>query len=302
MERTGFSESRSTDGARLLGPSAAMDEVRRQVAAAAGALVVLIRGERGAGKATAARAVHAAAAPDQPIVEIDCAEAELLALPTAGTVLLREVAALGPAAQAAVLALPADVRVVATTAHDLAKLAAHDRFSVALADRLGAVVIDVPPLRDRPADVADLCRHFAAIAARRERREPHEPDPAALAALQAHPWPRNVRELRNFVDRAYTVAGPGNPLRTGLIEPWLRATAVAGDPAADPVAATVEALAGQPLADIEKKIILTTLQQFRGHRIKTAASLGIGVRTLGIKLKRWRDEGEPVDVRSRAVG
>ena len=68
------------------------------------------------------------------------------------------------------------------------------------------------------------------------------------------------------------------------------------------MAATVEALAGQPLADIEKKVILTTLQQFRGHRIKTAASLGIGVRTLGIKLKRWRDEGEPVEASTRAAG
>jgi DNA-binding NtrC family response regulator len=56
-----------------------------------------------------------------------------------------------------------------------------------------------------------------------------------------------------------------------------------------------EALAGQPLADVEKKIILSTLQQFRGHRLKTASALGIGVRTLGMKLKRWRQEGELVE-------
>jgi DNA-binding NtrC family response regulator len=80
-----------------------------------------------------------------------------------------------------------------------------------------------------------------------------------------------------------------------VVEPWLRAATV------DPVAATVDALAGKPLADIEKQIILTTLQQFRGHRLKTAGALGIGVRTLGIKLKRWRDEGEPVLPPERAA-
>lgn len=57
-----------------------------------------------------------------------------------------------------------------------------------------------------------------------------------------------------------------------------------------------DSLAGQPLAEVEKKIILSTLQQFRGHRLKTASALGIGVRTLGMKLKRWRQEGELVEV------
>ena len=57
----------------------------------------------------------------------------------------------------------------------------------------------------------------------------------------------------------------------------------------------VEELAGKPLADIEKKVILSTLQQFKGHRAKTAVALGIGIRTLGMKLKRWKDEGELVE-------
>lgn len=53
-------------------------------------------------------------------------------------------------------------------------------------------------------------------------------------------------------------------------------------------------LAGKPLADIEKQVILSTLEQFKGHRLRTAAALGIGVRTLGMKIKRWREEGEPI--------
>ena len=51
-------------------------------------------------------------------------------------------------------------------------------------------------------------------------------------------------------------------------------------------------MAGKPLADIEKHVILSTLDRFKGHRVKTASALGIGVRTLGMKLKRWKDEGE----------
>ena len=63
-------------------------------------------------------------------------------------------------------------------------------------------------------------------------------------------------------------------------------------------AAVARNLAGKPLADIEKQVILSTLEQFRGHRVKTATALGIGVRTLGMKLKRWREEGEPIIGRS----
>ncbi len=294
----------------LIGESAPMRAVRGQVADLATADgPVLIAGERGAGKATAALALHHASRRcDAPFLTVDCAafddeelhielfgrtggepcQAGRLASARGGTVVLREVGALGPATRDGLLQLlaspDADVRVVATTAHG----------SSPALEQLSVDTIVVPPLRDRAGDVDDLCRHFVAVAARRERRRAWEPEPATLDLFRQYAWPRNVREMQNFVDRAYTVSGPDNPLRAALVEPWLRAAAV------DPVAATVDALAGKPLADIEKQIILTTLQQFRGHRIKTAGALGIGVRTLGIKLKRWRDEGEPVVAPERA--
>jgi DNA-binding NtrC family response regulator len=66
------------------------------------------------------------------------------------------------------------------------------------------------------------------------------------------------------------------------------------EPAADPLASAARNLAGKPLADIEKQVILRTLEQFKGHRLRTASALGIGVRTLGMKIKRWREEGEPI--------
>ena len=62
----------------------------------------------------------------------------------------------------------------------------------------------------------------------------------------------------------------------------------------DKLAVVAKELAGKPLADIEKQVILRTLEQFKGHRLRTAAALGIGVRTLGMKIKRWREEGEPI--------
>jgi two-component system response regulator HydG len=292
---------------RLVGGSDATRALRARVKeiTAAGVAGVLIVGERGTGKAAVARALHAIGdRRDRPLVEVDCAAADddddalsAVTVAAAGTLLLREVAATGAAAQAAILrAAASGVRLLATTVHDLSRLCDEGGFDADLLGRLTAATIDVRPLRERPDDVPDLARHFTAIAARRERRPALEPELAAVNLMQGYAWPRNVRELRNFVDRAYQVSGPGNPLRAGLIQPWLQIGSV------DPLAGTVEALAGQPLADIEKRVILSTLQQFRGHRIKTAGALGIGVRTLGMKLKRWRDEGEPVEPAARAVG
>ncbi len=294
----------------LVGSSAAMLAVReRAVRLSATTGPVLVVGERGAGKAAVGHAIHAVGPRcDGPLVIVDCGslpDAELaaelfgdpsgpcprgrLALAAGGTLLLREVAATGPLVRAGLARLldgAADVRVVATTAHD----------SFADDGTFPAERVSVPPLRTRVDDVAELCQHFLAVAGRRERRAVREPDAATLDLFRQYAWRRNVRELRNFVERACTVDPTDRPLRVEVVEPWLRAAAV------DPVAATVEALAGKPLADIEKQVILSTLQQFRGHRIKTAGALGIGVRTLGIKLKRWRDEGEPVDGRGHVVG
>ncbi len=79
------------------------------------------------------------------------------------------------------------------------------------------------------------------------------------------------------------------------------ATASANADGGNPVA-VARNLAGKPLADIEKQVILSTLEQFKGHRVRTATALGIGVRTLGMKLKRWREEGEPIISRSTRPG
>ena len=57
------------------------------------------------------------------------------------------------------------------------------------------------------------------------------------------------------------------------------------------------ALAGRPLAEVEKQVILSTLERFKGHRLRTATALGIGLRTLGMKIKRWKEEGQLIESR-----
>ena len=131
---------------------------------------------------------------------------------------------------------------------------------------------------------SELCRHFLHQAARRDKAAFRHIDPEAIRLLQHYSWPGNVRELQNILERAVVLEAEPGVVRAATIEPWLKHTGTA------PVA---EGLAGRPLADIEKQVILSTLQQFKGHRVRTATALGIGVRTLGMNCKRWREEGEP---------
>jgi DNA-binding NtrC family response regulator len=97
-----------------------------------------------------------------------------------------------------------------------------------------------------------------------------------------------VRELQNIIERACVLEAEPGVIRATTIDPWLKL----GE---SPRQAAIHDLAGKPLADIEKQVILSTLHQFKGHRQKTAGALGIGVRTLGMKLKRWKEDGELVE-------
>jgi DNA-binding NtrC family response regulator len=148
------------------------------------------------------------------------------------------------------------------------------------------VPIELPPLRSRAEDVPELCRHFLHQIAKRDRSVFRHIESEAVRLLQRYDWPGNVRELQNIIERATVLESEPGVVRAATVEPWLTSRAPAS---------AVEELAGKPLADIEKRVILSTLQQFKGHRIKTAGALGIGVRTLGMKLKRWKEDGELVE-------
>lgn len=273
------------------GSSPAIRAVRKHVAALAeSAAAVLVRGEFGTGKRTLARALHRG---NGPVVTVDGASgpdvAAAVAAAAAGTLVVTDVGRLPAAAQRQLLRAVrrGSCRVVATTTADLSDSVDDGTFAGELLDALAGEVVTLPPLRDRPEDVPELARQLLLDASRRAGRPARELDAAAASALQRYHWPGNAWELANVLGRAEVVQPDGPAILAQTITPWLTAA-----PAADPVRTTVDALAGRPLADTERRVILTTLQQFKGHRVKTAGALGIGVRTLGIKLKRWRDEGQ----------
>jgi len=288
-----------------------------------------VRGESGTGKEVVARAIHfASERREKPFLAVNCAalsenllESELFGhekgaftgadkvrrgrfeLADGGTLLLDEISEIAPPLQAKLLRVlqesafervgssmtqQVDVRVVATTNRDLEKCVEDKTFREDLFYRLNVVPIDLPPLRQRPDDVPDLARHFLSLVAKKDNRPYRHIEPEAVRVLQKYHWPGNVRELQNIIERAHVLEIDPGLIRAGTIEPWL----VGRGPAAGSGGTD---LSGQPLADIEKRVILTTLQKFKGHRVKTAGALGIGVRTLGMKLKKWRDDGELVE-------
>jgi len=311
----------------LIGGSAAMCEVRRKIDLIARSnATVLIRGESGTGKEIVARAIHAASGRrDRPMLAVNCAalsenllESELFGhekgsftgadklrrgrfeLADGGTLLLDEISEIAASLQAKLLRVlqessfervgssmtqQVDVRVIATTNRNLDTAVEQGRFRRDLYYRLNVVPIDLPPLRQRLEDIPDLCRHFLSQVSKREKTAFRHIESDAVRCLQRYEWPGNVRELQNILERASVLEPEQGVVRAETISPWLTSTVSA---------AASEALAGRPLADIEKQVILSTLVQFKGHRVRTATALGIGVRTLGMKLKRWREEDPAV--------
>jgi len=214
-----------------------------------------------------------------------------------------------------------DVRVIATSNRDLEKTVAEGKFREDLFYRLNVVPVELPPLRERLEDVVELSKHFLAQIARRDRSVLRHIEPEAMRVMQRYDWPGNVRELQNILERACVLEMQAGVIRASTLEPWLRprngavmATVVREqDVRAEPNGSPLSPLAAlrgfsggilgetvgmagggvgpRHLADIERDVILSTLTQFQGHRVKTAQALGIGVRTLGMKLKKWKDEG-----------
>ena len=166
--------------------------------------------------------------------------------------------------------LPVDVRLVAATNRDLSRESESGGFRKDLFFRLAVVVVNVPPLRDRPGDVPLLARHFAGrLAARHGVPVPAIADDA-LAALTAHAWPGNVRELRNVLERA-VVLRAWEPIREG-------------DLGLAPASG-----AASPLDRVhrEREALLAALRRTGGRREEAARLLGISVRTLYYRLKQW---------------
>ena len=177
---------------------------------------------------------------------------------------------------------PLNVRVIAATHIDLEAKVAAGQFRDDLYYRLNVLALQVPPLRERQADIAALVEHLLDDIANRSGQPPMELSDEALALLASQPWRGNVRELRNLLERAQ-LAGDGRleaeALRALLVDP---VTPAAPSPKAQP-ATGAQSLAEQ-LAQAERQALIAALQASAGNRQQAAERLGISRAGLYAKL------------------
>jgi DNA-binding NtrC family response regulator len=279
---------------------------------------VLIHGESGVGKEVVAKAIHyGGPRSDKAFMCVNCAalnagllESELFGhekgaftgadkqrrgrfeLADGGTLLLDEISEIDLGLQAKLLRVlqektfervgssvsrRVDVRVLATTNRDLKACVAKKMFREDLYFRLNVLPVCVPPLRERLDEILPLAEYFLRRSSVRDGRAPKAISPDAREALARHTWPGNVRELENLMERA-SVLGRGEAITAEQLLPWLDGSLSSG---------CEEVRVGMPLEEVERILIAKTLERFGGHRVRTATALGIGVRTLGMKIKKW---------------
>ena len=275
---------------------------------------VLLLGESGTGKEVAARLIHRLSARSEgPFVAVNGAaltetllESELfghekgsftgatgqhrgrIELADGGTFFLDEVAELKPELQVKLLrviqerrfervggsrTLEVDVRWITATNRDLASLMDEGRFRADLYHRLAVFPIELPPLRERREDILPLAESLLGRIAGELGRPHLELSADARALIEAADWPGNVRELANALERAAILTD--GPLVTAAHLAVRPASAVRGGSEA------------RSLAEIERDAIVRALERSGGHRRRAADELGIGLRTLYDKLKRY---------------
>ncbi|HWI81861.1 sigma-54 dependent transcriptional regulator [Ramlibacter sp.] len=306
----------------LVGRSEPMQRVYEQLARVAGTSVtVFVTGESGTGKELAARTVHdLSRRRSKPFLAVNCGaispnliESEIFGHEKGsftgaerqhhgfferahgGTLFLDEITEMPPALQVKLLRVletgsfmrvgstvsqEADVRVVAASNRDPAQAVAAGALREDLFYRLNVFPIELPPLRERREDLPLLVNHFLQEIGAREGAFKHA-SAAALARLARYRWPGNVRELRNALQRAYVMTA-GNEIG----DQWLPRDVLV-PPAAAGDASMLRVPVGTPLAAAERQLILATLEHCGHQKERTAAALGVSLKTLYNRLKEY---------------
>ncbi|HLL77359.1 MAG TPA: sigma 54-interacting transcriptional regulator [Pyrinomonadaceae bacterium] len=312
---------------KLVGASDPMQRVYTLVEqVASSSASVLLTGESGTGKEMVARTIHELSPRrDAEFVAINCSaipetlmESELFGhergsftgassrrvgcfeLANRGTLLLDEIAEMPTPLQAKLLRvleertvrrlggsqeIPVDVRVLAATNRDPQDAVRSGSFREDLLYRLNVITIELPPLRQRKDDLPLLAGRFVESLAARHGRPARRLSPAALEVLRAHHWPGNVRELRNVIERAVIICS-GDTVERHHIAPYpldQRARARSEDTVMLPV--------GTPLEEVERQMILRTLQKTDNNKTRAAELLQISLKTLHNKLRLYRERG-----------
>jgi DNA-binding NtrC family response regulator len=310
-------QRRHRPATRIVGESVAMLEAMRLIERVAPTdKPVLILGETGVGKDLAASAVHQSSPrANRPFVVVNCAaipeqlvESELFGhekgaftgaveakqglfeIANGGTLFIDEIGELPLMAQPKLLRVledgsfrrvgsskqrRADVRIVAATNRDLSVEVQQHRFREDLWYRINVLSISLPPLRERRDDIPLLVRYFLP--------QDWTVAPDAETALQSYPWPGNIRQLRNVLDRA-TVLAEEHEITLDDLPKELVNTPQADS--SGPTAPTVMLPDSDALADVERAHILDVMRQCQGNKTEAARTLGIHRRKLYRLLER----------------
>lgn len=183
-----------------------------------------------------------------------------------------------------------DIRLITATNKNLAEAVAAGLFREDLYYRLNVVPIELPPLRDRSDDIESLVEHFIKSFNKEFGREINHIEAAALEAMRNYPWPGNIRELRNFIERTMLLECEGNKLRAGDLK---FPTIIGREGSAGPgVAVGASSLVGSdiPLERVERAHIEGVLAANKGNKNRTAQILGIDRTTLYNKIKKYSIE------------
>jgi len=185
-----------------------------------------------------------------------------------------------------------DVRILATSNRNMEEAVSNGSFREDLYFRLNVMNLRIPPLSERPDDIPALVEFFTNKYAEANGLPPRPISNAAMGKLQSHDWPGNVRELENTMHRAVLIAS-GNEIGVEAITQQSTPGSLSENTAQTDKSRAVN-MVGRTVADVERQLIVNTLQHCLGNRTHAANILGISIRTLRNKLKLYGEQGVSV--------